>query len=137
MNEQKKLYRSEKDKVIAGVCGGLGEYFAIDSLIVRLIFLALLFGGGAGFLVYIIFALIVPSDKEAISVVKTASSDSSAEKAVSVARNREWRLILGIILLLIGISSLLSNFWPFHFIWKSFWPLLLIFAGFMIIFKKK
>jgi len=137
MNEQKKLYRSDKDKVIAGVCGGLGEYFAIDSLIVRLIFLALLFGGGAGFLIYIIFALIVPSEKEAISVVKTSSSDSNAEKAVSVVRSRDWRLVFGIILLVIGISSLLSNFWPFSFIWGNFWPLLLILAGVMIIFKKR
>ena len=33
-----KLYRSEKDKMVGGVCGGLGEYFGIDSTIVRLIF---------------------------------------------------------------------------------------------------
>ena len=46
-------------------------------------------------------------------------------------------LIIGAILMFIGVISLLSNFWPFHFIWASFWPLLLILAGLMIIFKKK
>ncbi len=135
MNEQKKLYRSEKDKVIFGVCGGLGEYFAIDSLIVRLIFLALFFGGGAGLIIYLIFALLVPSESEGPKVVQTVGEEKKA--SVSKLNNKDWTFILGAILVVIGISTLLSNFWPFHFIWGNFWPLLLILAGLMIIFKKK
>jgi len=42
----KKLYRSKTDRRIAGVCGGLAEYLGIDSLVVRLIFLAMLIFGG-------------------------------------------------------------------------------------------
>lgn len=57
----KRLYRSQNNKVIAGVCGGLAEYFAIDPTIVRLIFAVLLLPGGLpGILPYVIFWLVVP-----------------------------------------------------------------------------
>lgn len=54
-----KLYRSTTDRKIAGVCGGLGEYFKIDPVIFRIIFIILLFAG-VGFLVYIIMWISVP-----------------------------------------------------------------------------
>lgn len=56
----KKLYRSKEDRKIAGVCGGLGEYFDIDPTIIRLIWLAMLFAVGSGVLAYIIGWIIVP-----------------------------------------------------------------------------
>ena len=56
----KKLYRSRKEKIIAGVCGGLAQYFGIDPSIVRIIFILLFFAGGAAFLAYIILWIIVP-----------------------------------------------------------------------------
>ena len=56
----KKLYRSKDDRKIAGVCGGLGEYFDIDPTIIRLIWLAMLFAVGSGVLAYIIAWIIVP-----------------------------------------------------------------------------
>lgn len=56
----KKLYRSDKDKKIAGVCGGIAEYLNIDSTIVRLICILMILGYGAGLLAYIIAALIMP-----------------------------------------------------------------------------
>lgn len=55
----KKLYRSTTDRRIGGVCGGLGEYFAVDPTIIRIIFAILLFAG-VGFLAYIIMWVIVP-----------------------------------------------------------------------------
>lgn len=55
----KRLYRSRTDRVIGGVCGGLAEYFGIDSTVFRLLFLILLFFGG-GFLLYAIFWIIMP-----------------------------------------------------------------------------
>jgi phage shock protein C len=59
--ENKKLYRSNTDKMLAGVCGGLAQYFGIDSTIVRLIFaLLVFFGVGSGLILYIILALIMP-----------------------------------------------------------------------------
>ena len=56
----KKLYRSRKDSRIAGVCGGLAEYFNIDPTWVRLIFILLFFIGGSALLIYIIMWLLVP-----------------------------------------------------------------------------
>ena len=58
----KKLYRSSDDKKIAGVCGGIGEYFDIDPTIVRLLAVALLFAGGSAILAYIIAWVIVPPE---------------------------------------------------------------------------
>ena len=59
--EGKKLYRSSTDKMLAGVCGGLGQYFGIDPTVVRLIFaLLVVFGVGSGVILYIILALIMP-----------------------------------------------------------------------------
>ncbi len=56
----KKLYRSKEDRKIAGICGGLGEYFDIDPTIIRLVWLAMLFAVGSGVLAYIIGWIIVP-----------------------------------------------------------------------------
>ncbi|MCK4944106.1 MAG: PspC domain-containing protein, partial [Candidatus Aminicenantes bacterium] len=50
----KRLYRSQKDKIIAGVCGGIGEYFGIDPVIIRIITVILFFWGGSGIIAYII-----------------------------------------------------------------------------------
>lgn len=58
---EKKLYRSTTDKKIAGVCGGLAQYLNIDSTIVRLIWLLLIFFAGCGLLAYIIAALVIPN----------------------------------------------------------------------------
>ncbi len=55
-----RLYRSQNEKMIAGVCGGLGEYLGIDPTIVRLIFVLLTLVGGHGILLYIILLLITP-----------------------------------------------------------------------------
>lgn len=57
---QKKLYRSNTDRKLCGVCGGLAEYFDIDPTIIRLIFIFLTLFGGGGVLIYLICALVVP-----------------------------------------------------------------------------
>lgn len=60
----KRLYRSRKDRVFAGVCGGLAQYFNIDPTWVRLIFIIFLILGGSAILVYLIMWLIVPLSPE-------------------------------------------------------------------------
>lgn len=55
-----RLYRSRQDRMLAGVCGGLGEYFDIDSSLVRLGLVLLIVFGGTGFLAYIIAWIIIP-----------------------------------------------------------------------------
>ena len=60
----KKLYRSRTDRRIWGVCGGIGEYFIIDPVIVRLLWILFTLAGGGGIIAYIIAYLIVPEQSE-------------------------------------------------------------------------
>lgn len=62
MSETKRLYRSRSERMIAGVCGGIGEYFNIDPTLVRLLFVAFTLAGGSGVLAYIIFMIVVPEE---------------------------------------------------------------------------
>lgn len=57
---KKRLYRSKKDKMLAGICGGLAEYFDVDPSLVRLATVLLCLYAGTGLLVYIIAAVIIP-----------------------------------------------------------------------------
>ena len=58
--ENKKLYRSSTNYKLAGVCGGIGEYFNIDPTLIRLAWILFSVMGGAGVLAYIIAALVMP-----------------------------------------------------------------------------
>jgi phage shock protein C len=60
--EPKRLYRSRKDRILGGVCGGMGNYLNLDPVLVRVIWAALLFAAGVGFLAYIIAWIIVPEE---------------------------------------------------------------------------
>jgi phage shock protein C len=72
----KRLYRSESDRIIAGVCGGLGEYFNVDPVIFRVIFVILLLPGGfPGFVPYVILWIIVPTERK---VKKDAKKEHEA-----------------------------------------------------------
>ena len=57
---EKKLYKSNQNKMIDGVCGGIAEYFGIDPTVVRLIWVLFSLMGGCGILAYIIAAIIIP-----------------------------------------------------------------------------
>jgi len=61
-NEVKKLYRSRTDRMIAGVCGGLGEYLNVDPTLIRLIFVFAALLGGPGIIIYIVWLLVVPEE---------------------------------------------------------------------------
>ena len=58
---EKKLYKSGTDKVLAGLCGGLGEYFGVDPTLIRLGWIVFSAIGGSGLLAYIIAALVMPN----------------------------------------------------------------------------
>ena len=60
----KKVTRSRNNRMIAGVCGGIGEYFNVDPTLIRLGFVALSFLAGGGLMVYIIAAVIIPSGED-------------------------------------------------------------------------
>ncbi len=59
-NQPKRLQRSRTNKVIAGVCGGIGEYFNVDATIVRVIAVVTVLAWGAGLFAYIVMMLIMP-----------------------------------------------------------------------------
>jgi len=58
--ETRRLYRSKKERIIAGVCGGLAEYFNTDPNLVRLVWVLLVLAGGAGIILYLAAWLLVP-----------------------------------------------------------------------------
>ena len=60
--EPKRLYRSRKDRILGGVCGGMGNYFNVDPVLARVAWLVLFFAGGVGFLAYIISWIIIPEE---------------------------------------------------------------------------
>lgn len=63
---KKRLYKSDNEKMISGVCGGIAEYFDIDPTLVRLVWAILCMLGGSGFLAYIIAAIIIPCESRYI-----------------------------------------------------------------------
>ena len=60
----KKLYKSQGDRKLCGVCGGLGEFFGIDASLIRLAWIVFSLLGGSGVLAYIIAAIVMPQDPE-------------------------------------------------------------------------
>jgi phage shock protein C len=65
MEEQRKLYRSQTQRMLAGVCGGLAEYFNIDATVVRVLFLILAVFGGSGLVLYLVLWIVVPNASKA------------------------------------------------------------------------
>ena len=145
-NSIKRLYRSRTNRIIFGVCGGLGEYFGIDPIIFRLIFLALTFGGGAGILLYIVMAFLVsnePSGKADSELYSTgADFKERAQGLVSeIKEGGNWkdrRNWIGLIIVIFGLLLLLNQLFPRHFFnWGFFWPVLIIALGILILRGKK
>lgn len=65
MSEAKRLYRSREERMFAGICGGLGEYFSVDPTLIRVLFVLLGLVVGGGILAYLILWILVPLEPEA------------------------------------------------------------------------
>jgi len=135
---QKRLYRSRKNKIIAGVAGGLGEYFDIDPVIIRIIFVVTGLMGGSGILAYIICWIIIP--QESVASAATAegpppeSEKTSNEKETGTPNGRSRALLPGLLLIVLGALFLANNLLPrFHF--GDYWPIILIAIGIGILLK--
>jgi phage shock protein C len=61
MDATRKLYRSKTDRVLAGVCGGLAQYFNVDATLIRVLFVLLAVLGGSGLVLYVAMWIIVPN----------------------------------------------------------------------------
>lgn len=146
MEQPKRLLRSTTNKVIAGVCGGLGDYFNIDPTILRILFVALVVWGGSGVLLYIVLWLVIPeAGKESLPVdqrVQQAGQEigsKAQDMAKSLQTNRlSGGVIVGAVLIVIGASSVIQAYVPWRvFRWEIFWPVILIAFGLALIIKRK
>ena len=110
---EKKLYKSSNDKVLAGVCGGFAEYFAVDTVVVRLLWIVFTFMGFAGLIAYIIAAIIMPESPLSGSLSDNyTSSDGYGTEQKTGNKGRSTSIVLGIILILFGGFVLLKYFIP-------------------------
>lgn len=148
----KKLYRSSTDKVIAGVCGGLAKYLEIDSTLIRVIFILLLFMGGSGILLYIILIVIMPLDSnptksqpinaneiaaDAADTIKTAATD--IKEHLHHENNHSWSFFFGLVIVFIGVMTLSKNLFPAYHIFppaQILWPIILIALGLFIVVRR-
>jgi phage shock protein C len=146
----KKLYRSRQNRIIAGICGGMGEYLGIDPLIVRIIFVLLILFHGAGLLLYLILAIFIPlapgapleaSSEEKIEEFFSGTKAKVENLANEVRTEKDWlsnrRNIIGGILLVVGVVALLNQIFPYDwFSWNYIWPAAIIIAALLIMLKK-
>ncbi len=146
---EKKLYRSRGDRLIAGVCGGLGEYLSLDPVWVRLFFLLLLFAWGIGFWAYIILWIIVPEEgRETVAPGDTVQanlqemadrvrefghslqSGFQEDGAPADIASRPGPFVVGVGLIMIGGFLLLNQLNLFSWLrWDLMFSLLIIFVG--------
>lgn len=128
-----RLYRSTQERMIAGVAGGLAEYFEIDVVIVRLLWtLAFFFGGGI--FAYLLAWIVIP-ERKFTSPPEEARVDPMNENdpPSREAQNNRWR-IGGFILIFIGLIFLLRELIPFRFHHYTL-PFLLVLLGFIILVR--
>jgi phage shock protein PspC (stress-responsive transcriptional regulator) len=64
MAQTRKLYRSRSDRKLAGVCGGLAQYFNLDATLIRVLFVVLAVLGGSGLVIYLLMWILVPEEPE-------------------------------------------------------------------------
>lgn len=82
----KRLYRSSDQKMLIGVCGGLGEYFEMDPTLIRILFAAGTLLGGAGIVVYIVLAVIMPAEDALDLDPRTAAQQTIDEAGRELQR---------------------------------------------------
>lgn len=154
----KKLYRSTVDKMIGGVAGGLAEYFDIDSTLVRVLFIVVVFLGGGGIIAYIILWIVVPqkpyelpkfSSTDSLKGESGSSSNFSSDEnksdsfsmsnggaVSSMTHSGNKQIWVAIILMVIGSLLLLDNIFP-RFDFDHYWPIILIGIGIGLLLKAK
>ena len=127
----KKLYRSSRNKLLAGVCGGIGEYFGIDPTIVRIIWLICTLPGGIGIVAYIICWVAMPA-----RTTNHVSLFEDDQYTASTGDEEKSKRILGIALIIIGAVFLLDRV----FLWfdlNIIIPLGIIVVGLIILINAR
>jgi len=150
MEKNKRLYRSAKSKVFGGVAGGIAEYFDIDPIIIRLLFVIIAFAGGGGVIVYLILWIALPLEPITPFTMNMGSgepfnaanpSDPSTSEFTAGSSNpfevpakpeNRNSLIGGIVLISLGIIFLANRFIP-NIDFGDLWPLVLVVLGGVLI----
>ncbi len=114
------LRRSREDRVIAGVCGGLGRYLGIDPVLLRIAFVVLALAGGGGVLLYLVSWVLIPNERPGESLGDRPPSGADT-----------LRLVIGGLLVVVGALMLLEMSVPR--IGRYLWPLALIAIGVAVI----
>lgn len=139
MTLNKKIYKSDSDVFLLGICAGIAEYFEIDPTLVRIIFILLTFFGGTGVLIYIIMAFIIPSkggtqndveekiQEVALNIKKEVNRYKKSERKVS---------LIGLFLILFGGMLLWNQIVPYKIREEIFWPTILIMSGLFLVLRK-
>lgn len=129
----KKIYRSKTNRMISGVCGGLGEYFSIDPTIIRLFWLLLAIStSGGGIIAYIIAIIIMPEEDDNMTYYDGNNNKDTFKNSA---------VFLGVGLIIVGSILLAKKIWPWFslkwFRFSKYWPIILIIAGIYVIYKQK
>ena len=140
-DEIKKLYRSGTDRMIWGVCGGLGKYFNADSTLFRALFVLLALFNGVGIFLYVFLAIVIPI--EPIKGVVKDDKGNAVESAGEARQNNDEgmgkRNMLGVFIVILGLVLLLGQFFPNYLRWLT-WEIIgaviIIGAGIYLIIKK-
>jgi phage shock protein C len=120
----KKLYRSDRNKMVAGVCAGIAEYFELDVSLVRLLWVLMIIFGGSGLLLYIIAWVVIPE--------RETSQELIGNEEKLTAKDPRSNTLIGVLLIGLGALLLFDHFFP----WRSmarFWPVVLIIVGAIMI----
>jgi phage shock protein C len=143
----KRLYKSRKNKVIDGVCGGIAEYLEVDPVLVRLIAaLLLIFSGGVIFIAYILGMIIIPSQPwEERGEEEPVQPGSAPPTGQTSNFGSAGSLVIGALLILLGAHFLLRNVpffhgyygWFWNMGWHFIWPSVLIAVGLLIVLQAR
>ena len=148
-----RLRKSDHDRLMLGVCGGLAEYLNLDSVAVRLAFVVLGLAGGLGLAVYLALAMLLPraldGDFDAARMWRpdieeghdprppVIRSDAALERYQVAASHHDIasrRNTIALILVVVGAAGLLANFGAFGwFDWSRFWPLVFVGIGLALV----
>ena len=107
----KRLVRTRDDSVLAGVCGGFGQYFNLDSALVRLLWVFFTIFGGSGVLAYLVAVFIIPDESTAKDVTPRRLIDGLNEKTI----------LWSVLLVLVGIILFFQHGNFINSIWRHFW----------------
>jgi phage shock protein C len=149
---ENRMFRSVDERMIGGVCGGLGTYLGIDPTFVRIFFVLLTIANGIGVMVYLLLWLILPQkgtvpsgDLEenlragADEIAERARELGTEFKSGNISSNPKTTLIIGGSLVLLGIFFLIDQLnivWLSWLNFNSLWPVLLIVGGGAILYRQ-